>query len=111
MIDSKLKPASGCSLVSANELVGDVVEVVADNLRLRTYRQDIVADALDQRRLPARRNGAQSVPCVAGDKTELRWLGAELFLDIGVSLARRLVMLDAVRAETALEQIDDAAVR
>jgi hypothetical protein len=52
----------GAFLVSGDEPVGDVVEVVADNLRLRTDSQDIVADTLDQRCLPARRDGAKGYP-------------------------------------------------
>jgi hypothetical protein len=39
--------ALGRSLVSGDELIGDVVEVVADNLRLRTDAKHIVADAFD----------------------------------------------------------------
>jgi hypothetical protein len=77
----------GRSLVPDNELIGDIVEVVADDLRLRAYSQDIIPDALDQRCLPARRNGAKGVPRVAGDQTEPRRFGPQLFLDIAVSLA------------------------
>ena len=69
MTDSGLALASG--LVSGNELIGNVVEVIADKLRLRADAQQVVADTLDQRRLPARRDGAKRVPCVAGDETEL----------------------------------------
>src|SRR5271170_3498700 len=93
-----------------NELICDVVEVVADDLRLRTDAQDIVADTLDQRRLPARRDGAERVPGVAGDKTELRRFGSELFFDISVGLPRRLMVLHAVRTESPLKQIGDAAM-
>jgi len=56
---------------SGDELIGDIVEVVADNPRLRAYSQNIVPDALDQGCLPARRDGAERVPCVARDKAEL----------------------------------------
>jgi hypothetical protein len=45
---------SGRSLVSRDELIGDVVEVVADNLRPRADLQNIIADTFDQRGLPAR---------------------------------------------------------
>jgi hypothetical protein len=38
---------------ASNELTGDIVEVVADDLRLRANTQYIVADSLDQRGLPA----------------------------------------------------------
>ena len=54
--------------MSRDKLFGNVVEVVADNLRLRTDSQHIIADTLDQRGLPARRDGAESVPCMAGDR-------------------------------------------
>jgi hypothetical protein len=58
-------------LVSGDELIGDVVEVGADNLGLRTDSQHIVADTFDQCGLPAGRDGAKSVPGVASDQTEL----------------------------------------
>jgi hypothetical protein len=54
--------------VPGNESIGDIVEVVADDLRLRAYSQDVVSDTLDQCRLPAGRDRADGVPCVAGDK-------------------------------------------
>ena len=58
-------------LVSNDELICNVVEVIAYDLRLGTYTQNIVADTLDQRGLPARRDGAEGVPGVAGDETEI----------------------------------------
>jgi hypothetical protein len=61
----------GRSLVPSNKLVRDIVEVVADDLRLGAHSQQIIANTLDQRSLPACRNGAQRVPSMAGDKTEL----------------------------------------
>jgi hypothetical protein len=63
--------ALGRSLVSGDELIGDVVEVVADDLRLRTDAKHIVTHAFDQRGLPAGRDSAESVPGVASDQTEL----------------------------------------
>jgi hypothetical protein len=51
-IASQPQPATGeldRRLVSGDEPIGDVVQVVADNVRLRTDSQDIVADTLDQR--------------------------------------------------------------
>jgi hypothetical protein len=57
--------------VPGDQLIGDVVEVFADNLRLRAYSQHIVADALDQRALPARRDGPECVPGVTGNEAEL----------------------------------------
>ena len=59
------------SLVSGDELIGHVVEITADHLRLGAYSQDIIADPLDQRGLPASRDGAKRVSGVAGNETEL----------------------------------------
>jgi len=98
------------SLVPGDELIGNVVEVVADDMGLRSNSQDIVARALDQRALPAGRDSAESVPSVARNEAELRGLHAELFLDISVSLRRRLMVLHAIRAESPFKQIDDAAM-
>jgi hypothetical protein len=39
--------------VSGDELIGHVIQVIADDLRLRADSQDIVADPLDQRCSPA----------------------------------------------------------
>jgi len=47
---------------------------------------------------------------MAGDKTELGRSNSKLFLDISVSLARRFMVLHAVRAESSFKQIDDATV-
>ncbi len=47
---------------------------------------------------------------MASDETQLRRLYPQLPLDIGVSLTRRLVVLDAVHAEAPIEKIDNAAV-
>jgi len=47
---------------------------------------------------------------VAGDKAEPGGLNSKLFLDIGVRLAGRLVVLGAVRAESSFKQIDDATM-
>ena len=55
---------------TSNELIGDVVEVVADDLRLRADTQYIVPDSLDQRGLPAGRHSTERVPCMAGDQAE-----------------------------------------
>ena len=96
--------------MSSYELIGHVVEVVADNLRLRADPQDIIASTFNQRRPPASRDGTESVPCVAGDKTELRGLNRELSRNVGISLTRRLVMLHAVRTESSLKEIDNAAM-
>jgi hypothetical protein len=60
--------------VAGDQLIGHVVEVVADDLRLRPDAQNVVARALDQGRFPACGDGAKGVPGVAGDETELRRL-------------------------------------
>ena len=52
--------------MSGDKLVGDVLEVGADNMGLRTDPKNVVADALNLRRFPARRDGAERVPSVAG---------------------------------------------
>jgi hypothetical protein len=96
--------------VSSDELIGDIVQVIADDLRLGADPQNIVANPLDQRCFPARRHGAERVPGMARDQTELRGLDPKFPLDIGVNLARRLMVLHAVRAEAPLEKIDNAAM-
>ena len=93
-----------------DELIGDVVQVIADKFGLRADPQHVVASSLDQRGFPASRDGAERVPCMAGDETEPRRLDPELLLDMGVCLARWLMVFDAVRAEPSLEEIDDAAL-
>ena len=70
-----------------DELIGDVIEIIADDLRLRADPQKVVADPLDQRRFPPGRDGAERVPGMARDKAELRGFDAKLRLDVGVGLA------------------------
>jgi hypothetical protein len=55
--------------VTSDELLGNIRQVITDDLRLRTDCQDIVSNSLDQCRLPAGRNRAEGVPCMAGDQT------------------------------------------
>ena len=69
-----------------DQLIGYVIEIVADDVRLRSNSQYIVAVAFDQRSLPAGRNGAERVPSMAGDQTKFGGRNAELFLDVGVGL-------------------------
>src|SRR5712672_958766 len=97
----------GPCLVSGDKLIGHIIQVIADDLRLRADSQNVVADPLDQRRFPAGRHRAKRVPCMARDETELRRLNRKLPLDVGVSLPRRLMVLHAVRAEAPLEKIDN----
>ena len=96
--------------MSGDELIGNVVEVIAHDLRLRADPKNIVADTPDQRSPPARRDSAESVPCVAGNKKELVRFNSKLFLDISVSLARWFMVLHAIRAEFSFKQIDDASM-
>ena len=96
--------------VPSDELIGDVVQVIAYHVRLRANSQNVVSDAFDQRGLPAGSYGAESVPCVAGYKTELGRLGSKLFRNISISLARWLMVLHTIRAKSSFEQIDDATV-
>jgi len=96
--------------VAGDELIGNVIQVIADDLRLGADSQNIVAGSLDQRCFPAGRYRAKRVPCMARDKAELRGLNSKLPPDIGVSLARGLMVFHAVRAEAPLEQIDNAAM-
>ena len=72
--------------MSSDELIGNVVQIIAHDLRLRTYCQNVVAATLDQRCLPARRDGAEGVPCMAGDKTQLGGLSRKLSLDAALAL-------------------------
>jgi hypothetical protein len=57
--------------VSGDKLIGNIIQVIADDLRLRADSQNIVADPLDQGGFPSVRDGAERIPCVTGDKTEL----------------------------------------
>ncbi len=94
----------------SDELIGNVVQVIADDLRLRADSQNIVAGTLNQRRLPSRGNGAESVPCVAGDEAKLGGLDCKLSCDIGISLGRRFAMLHAIGTELPFKEIDNAAM-
>ena len=73
--------------MSGDKLIGNVIQIIADDLRSRTDSQNIVSNALDQRRFPTGCDGAKRVSCMAGDKTELGGLNSKLLLDISVSLA------------------------
>src|SRR5262249_476181 len=101
---------TGPSLAPGDELIGNVVQVIADDLRLRPDSQDLVRRAPDQCRFPAGRYRAECVPGVARDQAELRRLDPKFPLDIGIGLTGRLMVLHAVRAEAPLEKIDNAAL-
>jgi hypothetical protein len=57
--------------VSGDQLINNIIQVIADDLRLRADSQNIVADPLDQRGCPTGSDGAERVPGMAGDETEL----------------------------------------
>jgi len=96
--------ASGNLGRECDELIGNIVKIIADDVRLRTDAQNFIANALDERGFPAGRYCAKCIPGVAGYETKLRWADAKLPLDIGVSLARRLVVLHTIRAEPSFEK-------
>ena len=89
---ANLEPRIGLGLVSGDELVCDVVQVIADNLRLRANPEHVIADPPDQRRFPAGRDGAKRVPCMTGNETELERFDAKFFFDVAIGLRRWLVM-------------------
>src|SRR6202167_756580 len=94
----------GSLLAQRDQLIGNVVQVGTNDPRLRADSQHVVAHPLDKRSLPARGDGAESVPCVARDKTELRRLDPELLLDMGVGPRRGLVFFNFVPIESAPEK-------
>jgi hypothetical protein len=47
--------------VLRHQLIGNIVQVCTDDLRLRADAQDIVARPLDQGSLPARSDGAKGI--------------------------------------------------
>ena len=98
------------SLVPDDELVGHIIQVIADDLRLRTNIQQVVTDALDQRRLPTGGHCTKRVPGMAGNQAKLRWVDAEFPSDVSIRLGGRFVLLDAVYAEASFEKPGDAAV-
>jgi hypothetical protein len=74
------------ALVSGNELIGDVVQVITDDLRLRADRQNVIASPLDERCFPASGDGAERVPCMTRDKAELPGPDSEFSFNMGVHL-------------------------
>jgi hypothetical protein len=102
---------SAARSVAGDELIGNVTEVIADDLRLRTNSQEIIAFALDQSSFPTGRHRAERVPGMTGDHAELRRADGERLLDMGVGLGRRFEELDAIHAEASFEEIGDPALR
>ena len=64
-----------------DELIGDVVQILAHEFRLRTDAQKIIADTFDERTFPSRRHGADGIPGMASDETEILRLRAEFAFD------------------------------
>jgi len=58
--------------VPSDELIGDVVQVIAHDVRLWANPQNVVSGTFDQSSLPAGRDGAESIPGVAGYETNRR---------------------------------------
>ena len=85
--------------MSGDELIGNVIQVVADDLRLRADRQNIVAYPFDQRGFPASGHSAEYVPGVASDHAELRGFNAKLLFNLSVRLRRRFMTLHDVHAK------------
>jgi acyl-CoA synthetase (AMP-forming)/AMP-acid ligase II len=95
--------------VPLDELVSDLIEVLADVVRLRADIQRRVALTKDERALPASRAGADRVPDVARDQADVAGSDLERGGYRVVGLLGRLVPLDGlVDAEAALEQVDHA---
>ena len=57
--------------MAADQLIGDIVEIIADHLRLRPDAEHIIAGTPDQRGLPAGGDRAERIPGVAGDQAEI----------------------------------------
>jgi hypothetical protein len=85
--------------VTGDKLVRDVIEVVADDLRLRANRQNVIAYPLDQRGFPASGHSAECVPGVAGDHAQLRGLNAKLLFNLSVRLRGWFMTLYDVHAK------------
>jgi hypothetical protein len=69
-----------------DELIGNIVEIIADDMRLRTNSENVVPDPFDHRCFPTGSDGAERVPCMTGDKAEPGGANPKLSFDIGVSL-------------------------
>jgi hypothetical protein len=67
---------SALFLVPGDELIGNVIKIIAHDLWLRANPQDIVTGPLDERCFPAGRHGTKRVPCMARDQTQPRGLNA-----------------------------------
>ncbi|MGY4331838.1 hypothetical protein ACVWWG_006255 [Bradyrhizobium sp. LB7.2] len=94
--------------MTGDELLDNIDEIAADDLRLRTNSEDIVAGPPDKRSFPTGRHRTQGIPSVAGDHAELRGLGSKFMSDVGVGLRPRLAGLDAVHTERFFEESRDS---
>jgi hypothetical protein len=66
---NEVSGGSAGPLMTGNQLIGNVAQIIAYDLRLRTDSQKIVARSFDEHGFPAGSNCAERVPCMAGDKT------------------------------------------
>jgi hypothetical protein len=96
-------------LRAPDQLIGNLVEIIAHEIWLWTDLRHVAAATLDQCRAPAGCLGADRIADVTGDHERIRRLRVQLARDIGIGLGRWLVTLDPVSAETTLEEIDGAA--
>jgi hypothetical protein len=96
-------------LRAPDQLIGNLVEIIAHEIWLWTDLRQVAAGTLDQCRAPAGCLGANRIADVTGDHKRIRRLRAQLARDIGIGLGRWFVTLDPVNAETTLEEIDGAA--
>ena len=85
--------------MTSDKLVRDIIQVVADNLRLGADPQKIIANTLDQRSFPACRDGAERVPSMASDHAEFGGFNAKLLFNLSVRLRGRLMTLYGVHAK------------
>src|SRR5580693_571702 len=97
--------------VPLDELVGDRAEVRTDVVRLRADVERGVALAQDEPGLPAGRGSTDGVPYMTRDQADMARIDLERGRYRVVGLRRGLVAAHGpVDAETALENVDDAAM-
>ena len=94
-----------CGAVPCDELIGDVGEIVTDDVRLGTDPQHVIPAAPDKGGFPTGGDRAQRVPGMAGDQAKLRGLGLQFSLDIRIGFGCGLMALHTIGAEAALEQL------
>jgi hypothetical protein len=91
--------------MAGDQLVGDLTEVRAGNLRLGSDVQERIARPQDKRSLPTRRDRTQSVPGMASDQTDFRRLSLHCPRYSRVDFRRGLMTADVIDAEPPLEGV------